>query len=72
MALTMYLIRTRGHKQKAHIWKGEDTACRMWSTGGLKKELFVIHETALGKDICVMCNNKHYGGENRTHYRVPR
>jgi hypothetical protein len=56
----MYLIRKRGNKQKAHIWNGEDTACRMWSTGGLKKELFVIDETSLGKDICVMClnNNK--------------
>jgi hypothetical protein len=56
----MDVIRKKGIKQKAHIWKGEDTACRMWSAGGLKKELFVMHETTLDKGICVMClnNNK--------------
>lgn len=53
----MYLIRKMGTRQKAHIWTGEDTACRMWSTNGLKKDLFVLHETTLGKDICLMCSN---------------
>ena len=53
----MYLIRNRGVKHKAHIWNVTDTACRMWSTNGLKKEWFSTHETTLGREICFMCAN---------------
>ena len=32
-----YLIRASGKKNKAHFWDGKDTACRLWSTGGMNK-----------------------------------
>ena len=53
----MYLIRNRGSKQKAHIWTGKDTVCRMWSTGGMKQESFTVNKTTLGKDLCLMCSH---------------
>ncbi len=52
-----FLIRNRGKKQKAHIWLGKDTACKMWSTGGLKVSGFDLHEDTQDKDICTMCRN---------------
>lgn len=53
----MYLIRDKSQKIKAHIWTGNDTSCRMWSTNGLKHERYSVHETTLGREICVMCQN---------------
>ena len=53
----MYLIRNRGSKQKAHIWTGKDTVCRMWSTGGMKQKSFTVNKTTLGKDLCLMCSH---------------
>ncbi len=52
-----FLIRNRGKKQKAHIWLGKDTACKMWSTGGLKASGFDLHDDPQGKDVCTMCCN---------------
>jgi hypothetical protein len=52
-----FLIRSVGEKNRAHIWLGADTACRMWSTGGLKQSRFEVRETAEGRDICQMCTN---------------
>lgn len=51
----MYLIKNRSNKTKAHIWTGNDTACRMWSTNGLKHEIHSVNETTLGRQICAMC-----------------
>lgn len=52
---------------RAHIFTGEDTVCRMLSTGG-----FTVKDTTIASDdcgergICMMCQNvfyrhKHYG-----------
>ena len=53
----MYLIKRRktpGKKWVAHIWHGNypkslegDTACRMWSTGGMAQEKYFITPTPL-------------------------
>jgi hypothetical protein len=51
----MFLIRTTGQNQKAHIWVDGDTACRMWSTGGLKKYRFAIKTDRGNHKICHMC-----------------
>lgn len=52
----MYLIRVNGKKQSAHIWNGKDTACKMWSTGGMNKEKeYEVHQTNKGKHVCTMC-----------------
>lgn len=51
----MWLIRKRGLKARAHIWNGSDTACRMWSTGGLKRDLFECSPDRGQHEICHMC-----------------
>jgi len=50
-----YLIRKTGAKVKAHIWQGSDTACRMASTGGLKRSRFEIRTDRGEHEICQMC-----------------
>jgi len=40
----------------AHIWTGEDTACRMYSTGGLRKSGKVFDDRG-ERRICTMCRN---------------
>ena len=55
-----YLIRTTTRSQKkkrAHIWLGNDTACTMYSTGGLRKGNTMLSDDSLGLPICLMCSN---------------
>jgi hypothetical protein len=53
-----FLIRDSGKSKAAHIWTGSDTACRMWSTGGLKKRRgYSIWSHPDGHSICHMCSN---------------
>lgn len=52
----MYLFRVKGMKVAAHIWLGDDTACRMWSTGGMDKaRQWKKSESPEGRRICMMC-----------------
>jgi hypothetical protein len=56
----MYLVRKKNAKT-AHIWTGYDTACRMYSTGGLRKKAYEV--VSMGKlppyiPVCTMCRNK--------------
>lgn len=40
----------------AHIWTGNDTACQMWSTGGIgRKKAYRISSTTEGRKICSNC-----------------
>jgi len=49
-----YLVNPNKIKHKAHIWLGRDTACTMWTTGGLNQDHFgVVEDTE--KSICSMC-----------------
>lgn len=49
-----YLIKLRKKSKVAHLWTGNDTVCKMASTGGLNTDDFqVIDETNLR--ICKMC-----------------
>jgi 5-methylcytosine-specific restriction endonuclease McrA len=52
-----YLYRTNKKKYVAHIWMGDDTACTMWSTGGLKKNCkdWVHSNDNNGRRICNSC-----------------
>lgn len=52
----MYLVRKKNAKT-AHIWTGYDTACRMYSTGGLRKKAYIAVATT-DLPICTMCENK--------------
>lgn len=57
---SIFLLSKGKKKQKAHLWNGIDTFCRMWSTGGLntKKGDFILSSTACGKEVCSLCKNK--------------
>ena len=56
-----YLIRNATKKQKAHLWTGKDTFCKMWSTGGLSlnhdPKAYSLFDSCLGREICSMCIN---------------
>lgn len=41
----------------AHLWDDDDTYCRMYSTGGLKKDKYQVHAERGNRRICNMCNN---------------
>ena len=56
-----YLVnRKKGRKKKrAHRWTGADTACRMWSTGGItQKKKWVVENTTCGLEVCLLCIKK--------------
>ena len=58
--IVQYLIRNKGKVKTAHIWTGRDTACRMWSTGGLShKKSYAVHGDTCGLNVCTMCENVH-------------
>lgn len=53
-----YLIRNKGGKTAAHIWTGKDTACTMFSTGGLSSNRgYIVSDSTFGRRICTMCVN---------------
>ena len=53
----MYLLNPLKNKSVAHIWTGYDSACRMYSTGGLTKKKQIICSDTKGKPVCQMCKN---------------
>jgi hypothetical protein len=53
-----FLIRGKGKKNAAHYWDGKDTACRMWSTGGMNQgRKWSVHDDPGEHPICTMCAN---------------
>lgn len=59
-----YLIRTKGKNKAAHIWTGQDTVCRMWSTGGIdKRRMYDVHDDNKGLRICHICEQVHKRNE---------
>ncbi|MCA6108159.1 hypothetical protein [Bradyrhizobium cenepequi] len=58
--MSKFLIRKKGAKVRAHIWSEsrKDTACRMWSTGGLKRHRYAVTESRGDLEICAMCAQK--------------
>ena len=55
-----FLVRKR-KPRVAHIWYGKDTACRMYSTGGLTKSKYAVTKGSCGLSICTMCSNVAFG-----------
>jgi hypothetical protein len=51
-----YLV-SKKQKSVAHIWTGTDTACRMYSTGGMSKSNKSVFDNPNGKPICMMCKS---------------
>ncbi len=55
-----FLIRTKKRKRqaaRAHIWTGEGTACRMFSTGGMNRRNYTRSTDGRGLPVCQMCRN---------------
>lgn len=50
-----YLIKKKQLKRRAHYWTGNDTACRMASTGGLNLSQYTVSDTCGGRKICELC-----------------
>ena len=52
-----YIFNERKQRSSAHIWDGQDTACRMWSTGGMSstKPGYVTAFGLEGRLLCHMC-----------------
>ena len=55
-----YLFRINNKKQKVHIWNGEDTLCKMWSTGGINSNSkdFSLFNSTMDKETCSLCLGK--------------
>lgn len=52
----MYLVRKNEKSRKvAHIWLGEDTACRQYSTGGMTQKRYITVFEIGNLPICAMC-----------------
>lgn len=42
----------------AHIWDGDDTRCRLYSTGGIrKKKKYRLSPSTEGRRVCEMCSS---------------
>ena len=50
-----YLFNLNKTGSAAHIWLGSDTACRMYSTGGLRPGNKKTFPSPMGKRVCHMC-----------------
>ena len=53
-----YLVNTFGNK--AHIWKGEDTACGMYSRGEMSKKGKFLRGTTNGRGVCIFCKQAEF------------
>lgn len=54
----MFLIRSNKKTGSAHFWNGHDTACKMWSTGGMnQRRKWSVLADAGSRPICTMCAN---------------
>ena len=56
-----YLVHKSKKGTAAHVWTGEDTACRMFSTGGLGRHALKKHLVTgdpQGRRVCQLCVSK--------------
>lgn len=52
-----YLVRIK--KPKTYpLWNGENSFCKMYLTGGMKKKKYHLVEDIEGLEICTMCQNE--------------
>lgn len=55
-----YLVpRKRG--SAAHYWNGDDSLCRMFSTGGLSKSNYLVSGDVAGRKVCALCRARSAG-----------
>ncbi len=53
--MSKYLVRVSKSGLSAHVWTGEDTACKMWSSGGLLSKGVRLSSTQMGRRLCKIC-----------------
>tara|TARA_B100000902_G_C26888800_1_gene706272 strand:- start:389 stop:625 length:237 start_codon:yes stop_codon:yes gene_type:complete len=46
-------------KWKHHMWDGEDTLCRLASTGGLNIKRYESSDPSQGGSVCKMCRDNY-------------
>jgi hypothetical protein len=59
MTAMQYLYNHKRPNTAAHIWTGDDTACKMLSTGGMRHGKKELHAELDGRRLCLMCQNNH-------------
>lgn len=52
-----YFYNQKKKSTAAHLWNGNDTYCKMFSTGGLIKGIKKVHDELEDRRVCVMCQN---------------
>jgi len=64
----------KGQQKRAHIWVGDDTLCRMASTGGVNAKKYTVSDETRGFQVCHMCMNlsNRHGTDARPEDRVVR
>ena len=68
-----YLIKDRKKSRRAHLWTGNDTICRMWSTGGMgQRRGYSVHVEVGEREICELCNELNRRNLVRLHSSVAR
>ena len=57
----LFLIRNtiHSHKSAAHLWRGNDTFCKMHSSGGMNPNKYILHDDPVDRRICTMCCNNY-------------
>jgi len=50
-----FFYNSKRPKTAAHIWTGEDTACKMLSTGGMSPGAKQLHLELDKRRVCLMC-----------------
>ena len=54
-AIREFLVHIRGEIKAAHLWDGNDTLCRMASTGGLRIKNYHVTTDRGNRRICQLC-----------------
>lgn len=54
-----YMYNAASGRKLAHLWTGADTACHMWSSGGINRARgeWRVFDDPAGKRICNQCRN---------------
>jgi hypothetical protein len=56
--LEQFMVPRNVNRRSGHIWKGDDTACRMWATGGIRhQEKYILANSLRSHPLCEMCRH---------------
>jgi len=52
-----YLVNSNKTSSRAHLWDDDDTYCKMYLTGGMRKKKYRVYPDSQDRQICLMCGN---------------